>query len=218
MNHSEPAHQFEYQGRNADRYEALRQDDAKWRTEDRVFKNLLARVSSDPLSVLDVPVGTGRFLSHYATRHDEVVGVDMSLDMLAVASSVAATPVGSSRSFVCANATELPHPDRSFDVAVCIRLMNLIPFEVTTAILSELARVARRDVIVGIRTHDVRAVPYRSLAPLLGKSAGTKLVIPSAKDVSAAFEQVGLAPVDKVLINTGRHWSSRYHFYRLQHS
>lgn len=97
--------------------------------------------------VLDVPVGTGRFLPSYATA-TQVVGVDVSHSMLqegaARIGSLALPPVA----LVRADALRLPFPDASFDTVICFRLVHLLPPELLSSFFRELGRVSRGPALV----------------------------------------------------------------------
>lgn len=141
-----------YRGKGATQYEAKRQGKTKWLLEDEGVRNLLSyKISDHPIqyninTVLDVPIGTGRFHSLYAERNLTVTGVDTSPDMLKEAYKKGFTDLhlGDIRS--------MPFADKSFDAAICIRLFAWFePVEVFQA-MKEMARVA--DVlIVNIRTN-----------------------------------------------------------------
>ena len=67
-----------YYGQTAKDYEKTRQG-GTWERENAFLLAGLKGVKS----VLDCPVGTGRFLSFYQERKIKCVGVDISKDMLA---------------------------------------------------------------------------------------------------------------------------------------
>ena len=137
-----------YRGQGARQYELKRAGKLKWQLEHEAVAALLPPLA---LTVLDVPVGTGRFLELYRARGMKVTGIDTSPDMLAEAERRARGLPGPE--FITLRQGDiraLQSADRSFDVAVCIRLLNwFTPAEMRAAIV-ELGRVASR-VIVGIR-------------------------------------------------------------------
>jgi SAM-dependent methyltransferase len=96
-------------------------------------------------SVLDVGTGTGRAAFLMAGRGAAVTGVDASAEMLAVARERAAAqhaPIA----FALGDAHALAFPDRSFDVAVSLRVLMHTPRWGTC--VDELCRVSRQRVIV----------------------------------------------------------------------
>lgn len=95
--------------------------------------------------VLDVCTGTGELALALAATGAEVVGVDLSLDMLALAQRKTAT--GSVR-FQEADATHLPFPDRSFAVTTMAMALHCMPGELRRLALAEIARVTRDRVVL----------------------------------------------------------------------
>lgn len=124
--------------------------------------------------MLDVPVGSGRFLTLYRKLHVRWVnGVDVSEEMLALArakKTAAKLDVGS--------ATALDFPDDSFETVVCVRFLDLIDEEAARQVVRELCRVAVETIILTVRlgekyvpksntaTHDERK--FRALLSRLG--------------------------------------------------
>jgi ubiquinone/menaquinone biosynthesis C-methylase UbiE len=92
--------------------------------------------------VLDVGCGTGRLAVPLSARC-AVVGLDRSREMLAVARAK-----GSPAAFVLGDAGRLPFMDRSFDVALAVMVLHLLPD--FRAAVREMARVAVRGVIATI--------------------------------------------------------------------
>jgi ubiquinone/menaquinone biosynthesis C-methylase UbiE len=98
-------------------------------------------------TVLDVPCGTGRFAAMLRARGLGYAGADASGAMLGVARAKAG-----GAAWIRADLSRLPFADRSFDVALCVRLMHLVrERELRLRFLRELARVARLGVIVDYR-------------------------------------------------------------------
>lgn len=138
-----------YRGQVATRYDSYRLRQPKWHREQEIMSELLKALPRNA-TLLDVPVGTGRFFEFYKSLDLRPTGVDISKDMLAEARQKAGE-VGLDLSLAEGNILQLAYPDRSFDAAVCIRLFNLIPLADVARAVSELARVSRRYVIVGAR-------------------------------------------------------------------
>jgi SAM-dependent methyltransferase len=110
-----------YSGKNAAAYEQRRRG-AKWRREDAAFLELYEQIN--PATVLDCPVGTGRWLPLYAERGAAVLGVDLSPDMLEMARR--RTPPGADTRL---QVGDVLRPDTfarlgRFDLAVCVRLVH----------------------------------------------------------------------------------------------
>jgi len=129
-----------YMGKKASQYEAKRSHTRKWRLEHDAVASLLP----DAESVLDVPVGTGRFFPLYDGMR--VTGVDISPDMLAEARK------RGFKDLHLGDIRDMRFADGRFDVAVCMRLLNwLTPSDMAQAV-KELSRVAS-ILIVGLRAH-----------------------------------------------------------------
>lgn len=137
-----------YHGEIAKGYDARREDSEKWQAEDRIMREMLADLPRGT-SVLDIPIGTGRFLPLYEELGFSVLGIDISDDMLREASQKA----GEATYLRLGDARDIDVPDQSYDVVVCIRLMRWLETNETQLnVLSELMRVARKRVIFNVRT------------------------------------------------------------------
>jgi 2-polyprenyl-3-methyl-5-hydroxy-6-metoxy-1,4-benzoquinol methylase len=111
-------------------------------TQERIIASFLAPVEGR--TVLDVGTGTGRAAIALAGRGARVTGVDASAEMLAVAERRAKDArVGVT--FAPGDAHALAFPDRSFDVAICLRVLMHTPDWRRS--LGELCRVARDRVV-----------------------------------------------------------------------
>ena len=109
----------------------------------RVLANFVGRI--DGRTILDVGTGTGRAALLFARGGAKVTALDASEEMLAVARQRAAEQSAAVK-FVSGDAQALEFPDRSFDVAVSLRVLMHAPR--WRACVSELCRVADRLVIV----------------------------------------------------------------------
>ncbi|MBI5362595.1 MAG: class I SAM-dependent methyltransferase [Planctomycetes bacterium] len=197
----------EYDARRFSGAHSARSTARKWSAIRRALGDEFARCET----FLDVPCGTGRFAEFLAVSGKRFVGADLSLPMLrearlATGSPANAAGTNSDRREVTAgsaskpqgfglvrgDAARLPFADGSFDVVLSIRFLFHVPRELRPAILREMARVARRCVVVDVRhkytlgawTRPLRArftgkrVPYRaSLAELEADFAAAGLVI-----------------------------------------
>lgn len=112
-------------------------------TQARVIANLVGRIRGR--TILDVGTGTGRAALMLAGGGAVVTGVDASEEMLAIARQRAAEQ-GAKVRFLVGDAHALNFPDRSFDVAVCLRVLMHAPK--WRLCVNELCRVADRLVIV----------------------------------------------------------------------
>jgi ubiquinone/menaquinone biosynthesis C-methylase UbiE len=133
-----------YAGKMAANYEAKRMKQERWHLENAAIEDFLQRHQFK--SVLDVPVGAGRFLALYQKLGLHCYGYDTSEEMLALAKRKripATLEVGDIR--------EIPHKSNSMDASVCVRFMDLVPEDTMQKALHELARVTRHCIILTIR-------------------------------------------------------------------
>lgn len=137
-----------YAGRNAENYE-LQRSGAKWVSEDRAIEQLLKHVG-EGATILDVPVGTGRFFRYFKARKFNTYGVDISADMIAQARANAERIEARVR-IIESDILSLPYDDDSFDLVMCIRFLNLIDWQGAGLVLHELTRVSRDKMIIGVR-------------------------------------------------------------------
>lgn len=133
--------------------------------------------------VLEVGVGTGIALAHYRTGH-RVTGIDLSAEMLAKARArVTRERLSHVEAIHEMDAAAMDLPDASFDVAVAMFVMTVVPDP--QAVLDELARVVRPGGTVLFINHFSRAPGDRTaLARLeraaapLGQTLGWRPVFP----------------------------------------
>ena len=120
--------------------------------------------------ILDVGTGTGRAALLLARSGADVTAVDASSEMLAVARRRAADE-GLPIQFLIGDAHALDFPDRSFDVAVSLRVILHTPQ--WRQCVAELCRVAERLVIVDYPSaHGIAAI--QSASRRLAAAAGFK--------------------------------------------
>jgi ubiquinone/menaquinone biosynthesis C-methylase UbiE len=119
--------------------------------------------------LLDAGVGTGRFAVPLRGRGFEIVGADLSLEMMRRARSKGIAAL------VRADIRHLPLADRAVDAAFMAHVLQLIPEP--GPVLRELGRVTRRCVVIALpewfeRSHSgpwqERRERYRAIAAELG--------------------------------------------------
>ena len=76
-----------YTGTRADDYDEIRKKKKEWKVSEDIVFNLLKDITANQneLTVLDIPVGTGRFFNIYKKFSLKVIGIDISNDMLKMA-------------------------------------------------------------------------------------------------------------------------------------
>ena len=138
-----------YRGATADTYNAQRSGHPKWRRELEIIDTVAAGLETST-SVLDVPIGTGRFTPSFKAGHHPILGIDISKDMLHEARSLADEPDGVTQLLV-GDAEMLPLRDGSLDYVVCMRLLNWVTLDILRQLTAEFLRVSRRGLILEIR-------------------------------------------------------------------
>ncbi|CAG0985599.1 demethylmenaquinone methyltransferase / 2-methoxy-6-polyprenyl-1,4-benzoquinol methylase [Myxococcaceae bacterium] len=129
------------------------------------FRGLWRRVAdvaspAEGAHCLDVCTGTGGVAIALAARGANVIGLDLAPGMLARAEQKARRRGLESRvRFARMDARAIAFPEKSFDLVTCCMALHEMSDEERDAALSELARVARADVLVA----EYR-VPERGLA------------------------------------------------------
>jgi len=118
-------------------------------------KTLLAEITTFDLaefSVLDVGAGTGELLGVVAEfaraggRRTHLVGLD--LNALSITEIAAESRKYNEITPVQANALDLPFTDDAFDFVICSLFIHHLTDEQIQCVLPEMARVARRGVII----------------------------------------------------------------------
>ena len=127
-------------------YEAKRMTQERWDLENEIVETMLMQQRNDIIRLLDIPVGTGRFLAMYKVLGISVVGVDISEEMLRQARGK-----GHPVHLEIGDATKLRFKDQEFDAAVCVRFLDLIEEDAMRQVMCELFRVTRKHIILTIR-------------------------------------------------------------------
>jgi len=126
-------------GTVADRYDRW-YDTAEGIVYNRIEKQAVDRVLPDTRlgnQMLEIGCGTGHWSRFFAERGFGVTGIDISPEMVRVAAGKATCGVR----FSVADATSLPFPDGSFDIAVAITVLEFVAEP--RRLLQEMARCIR---------------------------------------------------------------------------
>lgn len=135
------------------------------------LKTVLAR---KPQSVLEVGVGDGVFGAFIRTNTAVAyTSVDIAEDL---------------KPDVIGSVTKLPFPDKSFDVVCAFEVLEHLPFSEFETALSELARVARTDVVISL--------------PHFGPMLSWSIKIPFLSEVRLAYK----LPFPKTHTFNGQHY------------
>jgi SAM-dependent methyltransferase len=106
---------------------------------------VLGLIPADIKNVLDIGCGTGAILAAIAEARNgiQTVGCDLSREAL----------MQTTATVVRAGLPDIPFPDKSFDLVLCLEVLEHLPAAGYAASLRELTRLAGRYIIIG--------VPYR---------------------------------------------------------
>jgi ubiquinone/menaquinone biosynthesis C-methylase UbiE len=198
-----------YIGETAAAYEQRRDQDRKWHSEEEAASELLRWVKRGART-LDVPVGTGRLLKHMRARHFEVHGLDISPDMLAVAQAQADS-VGMNARLGLGDIRHIPFADDSFDVVTCLRFLNWVDADGVEQAVTELARVSRDKLMLGIRylsppdeirrhTWPMVRLSMRAMGASRRRERRSGLCFHERGFVHRLFNRLGLAIVEERII------------------
>jgi SAM-dependent methyltransferase len=152
------------------------------RREKQAVLDALAPVEGK--DVLEIACGTGRFTVALAERGANVVGLDISAEMLAQGREKARR-AGRSVDFLRGDAGRLPFPDDSFDAVFAMRFFHLA--DTPAAYLSEMARVAREQVFFDTFNAGSVRLLYNWALPM-----GSRLY--DREEVADLFAEVDLQP------------------------
>lgn len=119
--------------------------------ERRALKGVLTRVRREIPAprVLDVPCGTGRITRVWLEAGLTVTGGDISPAMIRVAKEKCA-PYGDRVTFEEMDLDRYVCPDGKYDLVTCIRLLHHLESADRSAVLSKLAQVTSRFVMVNL--------------------------------------------------------------------
>lgn len=148
-----------YTSSEAATYDADRAIEPLWHIENG-FVGTLVSTMSDAHSVLDVPVGTGRFLDLYQGK--TITGIDLSAAMLEEAGRRTEKLGLPQVNLQQGSITALPFADNQFDLVVSWRMFHLLPPNALAPALSELSRVCCGTLC--IQTYERASLPARLLA------------------------------------------------------
>lgn len=115
-----------YLGKVAQEYESKRNYKKKWAMEDKIMRVVLDKYK--PKELMDIPVGTGRFLKLYEKLGIKAIGIDVSPDMLKLAELKKTKAILREGDIFSETLS---------DFVVCVRLLNFFPHDKRVEILSK---------------------------------------------------------------------------------
>jgi ubiquinone/menaquinone biosynthesis C-methylase UbiE len=145
-----------YTGDVAAGYEEFRRASKSWQAEDAAVRQIFDSIDlPSGAPILDVPVGTGRFIPFFSSRGYRLLGLDLSPEMVAAARAKASSCSSCNAEISTGDATSLNLPDKSVDAAVSVRFLVHLELPTVETVLTELARVSRRYVIAHVRVREI---------------------------------------------------------------
>lgn len=141
-----------YQGDNAEVYEDRRKKNPKWQFEDDVLDSVLNQYESEIKSIIDAPVGTGRFIKRYSLLDNSIsiYGIDYSEDMI----KEAAAKNGAERIVFLKEDLINNMLAETADLVICYRFLNLVPWQDAEKILDNLFNASNKYLLFAIRVVD----------------------------------------------------------------
>lgn len=137
-----------YHGTVATGYDAKRDESPKWKTEQSIIEGMIDGFDG---TVLDIPVGTGRFIPAYERNKLKWFGVDLSVDMLNEAAGKATlNGLGNLAQGDVTKLNTLVGP-KSVDYAIMCRLTRWLTPEQRVAALEHLQTATRKAIIFTAR-------------------------------------------------------------------
>jgi ubiquinone/menaquinone biosynthesis C-methylase UbiE len=175
----------------------LRRNARKW----AAIQKALA-LTSGVKSVVDLPCGTGRFTGHLARAGYEVVGSDISAEMMGQAAKLPSVQHANIRGYVRADAEKLPFASKSADCVMSIRFLFHVDPETRRRMLREFGRVSRRWVIADYRHKYSFRYGVWKLTRALGLTKRPFERV-SVKSMTAEFEDAGLRVAKIIPVRRG---------------
>lgn len=113
-----------YLGKTAIKYEDKRKHQNSWKEEYKIVEKTISKYL--PEKIIDIPVGTGRFFPIYEKYNVDVLGIDISPDMLKEAKK-------KNNNFALKQSSIFDEPLEGF--VVCMRILNFFTKEEIFSIL-----------------------------------------------------------------------------------
>ncbi|MEZ5003950.1 MAG: class I SAM-dependent methyltransferase [Chitinophagales bacterium] len=117
-----------------------------------VRKSICQEIDSNNKTILDVATGTGSLAIALSRDAKEVVGIDLSEEMLAVANK---KKVGNNLSFFAMDASKMTIQDNTFDIVTISLGLHDMPLDIRTLVLKEVRRVLKKGGKLYILEYDL---------------------------------------------------------------
>jgi ubiquinone/menaquinone biosynthesis C-methylase UbiE len=185
-------------------------DEHRFRTPKRLRRNARkwaaiqkALAAADGIrTVVDLPCGTGRFTGHLARAGYEVVGSDISLEMMQQAATLQSVRHENIKGYVRADAEALPFKSKSTDCLMSIRFLFHVDPDTRRRMLREFGRVSRRWIIADYRHKYSFRYGVWKLSRMLGLTKRPFERV-SVKSMRSEFEDAGLRVVKIIAVRRG---------------
>ncbi len=186
----------DYYGSTAEHYDVERFTNLKGRWLDQKEKRSVARALQGvekSYTVLDLPCGTGRILDHVLSLGFRASGGDISNEMI----DLARRRIGDHERLIGYHRVDAQRTGLetgSYDCITSVRLMGHLPPTVKVEVIREMARVARRFLVITF----YEAGPVRTLKWMITRR--TRLARAAwhpvrSRDLPQLFAQCGVTPV-----------------------
>jgi ubiquinone/menaquinone biosynthesis C-methylase UbiE len=155
-------------------------------------------------TIVDLPCGTGRFTGHLARAGYQVIGSDISIEMMQQAARAPTVQHGNIAGYVRGDAEALPFAAKSVDCLMSIRFLFHVDPQTRRRMLREFGRVSRRWVIADYRHKYSLRYGVWKISRALGLTRRPFERV-SVKSMTAEFEDAGLRVLKIVPV---RRWLS----------
>jgi len=174
-------------------------DEHRFRTPRRIRRNArkwnaiqkALALTGGVKTIVDLPCGTGRFTGNLARAGFEVIGSDISLEMMQQAAKLPTVQHANIAGYVRADAEALPFRTKSTDCVMSIRFLFHVDSETRRRMLREFGRISRRWVIADYRHKYSFRYGVWKLTRMLGLTKRPFERV-SVKSMKLEFEDAGL--------------------------
>ena len=150
-----------YVGTTASNYDEKRKKKKGWKISEDIIFRLLEEIAAKRkgLTVLDVPVGTGRFFDVYKKLSLNVIGIDISEDMLKLAQKKS-NDVDLRKGSIL----NLPS-DIKVNIVICYGFLHLVTIEDVKKVIHSISQVNADHVIISatVKTRKKRAIRRKGM-------------------------------------------------------
>lgn len=184
-----------YVGTTASNYDEKRKKKKGWKISEDIIFRLLEEIAAKRkgLTVLDVPVGTGRFFDVYKKLSLNVIGIDISEDMLKLAQKKS-NDVDLRKGSIL----NLPS-DIKVNIVICYGFLHLVTIEDVKKVIHSISQVNADHVIISatVKTRKKQVVKHA----MNTSKGGISLIGKLAKDAYQCLRREGIISTTYKIIN-----------------